>query len=131
MTPRGIRNRNPGNIRISPQPWQGKIKGPDTAFETFDTMDNGVRAIYKILIHYIKKDSLDTIWEIISKWAPPSENSVTSYVNRVCKMTHMAATQPVQPTYELLRPIVHAICVVENGGEYIEPEVFARAWKAL
>jgi hypothetical protein len=126
--PRGIRLNNPGNVRKSSIYWKGEVIGFDHSFETFDSMEDGVRAIYMILIHYIKKDGLDTIMEIIHKWAPPVENATGSYIKQVCKLTGMTADHPVQPTYEMLKPIVHAICVVENGGDYIDPEIFAMAW---
>ena len=126
--PRGIRNNNPGNIRKSKIDWKGEVKGVDALFESFDSMEDGVRAIFMILLHYIRKDGLDTIWEIISKWAPPNENLTTAYVNEVCKFTGMEATQPVEPTFATLGPICHAITIVENGGDFIEPAIFKKAW---
>jgi len=51
-TIRGLRNNNPGNIRISDTPWQGKIpKAMNTdknkAFEQFESLEYGLRALMK------------------------------------------------------------------------------------
>merc|ERR1712032_1522659 len=47
--PRGFRNNNPGNIEKSHIAWAGKVAGSDSRFETFDTMENGTRALAKNL----------------------------------------------------------------------------------
>jgi hypothetical protein len=85
MTTRGIRLNNPGNLRISTTLWQGKINpSQDPDFETFDLMEHGIRAIAKTLITYQGVHALRTIRELITRWAPPSDNNPTdAYVNNV------------------------------------------------
>ena len=81
---RGIRNNNPGNIRISGIAWQGKVAdNTDGAFEQFATMSDGVRALGKNLLTYFDRHGLNTVRGIISRWAPASENMTGSYVNAV------------------------------------------------
>lgn len=90
--PPGIRNNNPGNIRFDGTKWRGLI-GDDGAFCIFDTPENGVRAIARILLKYQARtgspgmggNGLDTIREIISRWAPPTENNTESYILSVAK----------------------------------------------
>ena len=77
--PRGIRNNNPGNIRISDSDWQGKISpNTDGVYEQFDTPENGLRAIAHILTSY-RNRGINTPWLIASTWAPASENNSQEY----------------------------------------------------
>ncbi|PHX37098.1 hypothetical protein AO284_29260 [Pseudomonas sp. NZIPFR-PS2] len=59
---RGVRNRNPGNIDyVAANQWQGQLK-PDPAIEKrfarFDTPENGIRALGKLLLTYQRKHSV-------------------------------------------------------------------------
>lgn len=114
--PRGIRNNNGGNIRISRNKWQGKIKGEDKAFETFDTPENGLRALMKLLINYQRIYNHKTIYGIISRWAPPNENDTGSYVLAVSRDTNIPPHQEIDLTQEsILIPVAQAIVLHENG----------------
>ena len=84
--PRGFRNNNPGNIRISDMPWRGKTPRQDNtdgAFEQFTSMAYGVRAMTILLRTYIKRKKLDTIEKIIPVYAPATENDVETYIQVV------------------------------------------------
>ena len=117
MTPtRGERNNNPGNIRISKIKWRGKITGTDTEFETFESPEDGIRAIAKILLTYQDKYNLKTIQQMICRWAPPAENNTSAYVNAVCADCCEMSNVPVSlhdPV--LLTKMVTAIIRHENG----------------
>lgn len=82
VTPRGIRNNNPLNIRKSADNWQGKI-GDDGSFVIFDSPYNGIRAAGRLLRTYANNYSLNTIRGIINRWAPSTENDTESYINHV------------------------------------------------
>ena len=57
MTPRGIRNCNPLNIRISSEKWQGlRQKQTDKSFFQFESMAYGYRAAIKTMQTYIKNN---------------------------------------------------------------------------
>lgn len=78
--PRGIRNNNPGNIVQSGVAWRGKVAAPtDPRFEQFDTPQNGIRALAKLLLSYQDKHGLRTPRGIINRWAPPAENDSLAY----------------------------------------------------
>lgn len=80
----GYLNCNPCNIRFSPlNNWKGQI-GTRMGFVVFDSFENGFRAAMK-LIHNYTKCNYDTIEDIISRWAPPSENNTTNYINYVVR----------------------------------------------
>lgn len=87
MEPRGIRNNNPLNIRISNNKWIGKIQnGTDKEFEQFKNMTYGVRAAFVIVRTYMNKYHLRTPAKIIRRWAPEEDGNVTSsYIEVVCK----------------------------------------------
>ena len=78
--PRGIRNNNFGNIRISKDKWMGlKDIQSDPSFFQFKEPKYGYRALLKILINYRKKYGLKTISEMINKYAPENENNTSAY----------------------------------------------------
>lgn len=94
--PRGFRNNNPGNIRHG-NDWKGEKQGQDTAFETFTSVEYGIRAIFKLLDTYEKKYKAVSITEIISRFAPPHENATANYINNVYRymMRHANEDQAV------------------------------------
>lgn len=87
--PRGIRNNNPLNIRIG-NVWLGEVANPtDKEFEQFVTMEYGLRAAFVLLRRYINHYHRYTVPEIISAWAPATENNTTAYVDKVCEISHI------------------------------------------
>lgn len=86
MESRGLRNCNPGNIRLSKDKWKGlRERQEDKAFFQFIEMKWGYRALLRTLQTYNRKHGCKTIAEIISRWAPANENNTSSYINNVCK----------------------------------------------
>lgn len=80
MTVRGIRNMNPGNIRLG-ESWLGlRMKQTDPDFCQFTSMIYGCRALLKLLRTYVEKRGCTTIRKVVERWAPPSENDTSSYV---------------------------------------------------
>ncbi|UNM19239.1 structural protein P5 [Pseudomonas sp. ArH3a] len=95
-TTRGVRNNNPGNIDYNPRnAWQGQlgleVGVPSPRFSRFDTPENGIRALGKLLINYRGKDGMpgvggpgiDTVRETITRWAPGNENNTEAYIEAV------------------------------------------------
>ena len=115
MTPRGIRNNNPLNIRHNTGVFRGEIKGKDKTFKTFSTMPYGYRAAFVILATYLSKDC-NTIEKIITRWAPPSENNTQAYIAKVEKWSGVPKDKVLTAAdgadYML---IVAAMSAVENG----------------
>ena len=116
MTPRGIRNNNPGNLNFAHQPGAVLEPGPNARFARFPTAEAGLAALRDQLCRYILKDGIDTVAGIISKWAPPSENDTAAYIRGVA---HSLGTEPDtqlgQPTPRLLTGLMNAIIRFENG----------------
>lgn len=114
MIPRGIRNKNPGNIRHG-QKWQGLAEDqPDPSFATFKTPEWGIRAIAKILLTYEKR-KLNTVQKIIGTWAPPNENDTDAYVNAVAKSLGVKPNDRLSFTQIILFKLAKAIIRHENG----------------
>jgi hypothetical protein len=127
--PRGIRNNNPGNIRLSHTPWLGQVENPnEDVFVTFDTAHNGLRAIAKILLTYETKYGLHTIGQIIDRWAPPSENDTEAYKQAVADHAGYGVDDPIGDDAGVLDGLIAGIVMHENGqqpydGETIEAAV--------
>ncbi len=118
--PRGYRNNNPLNIRISGNAWKGKIplaQNSDGAFEQFETMAYGYRAAL-INIRTITRRYPDcTVQQLIRVWAPDSDgNNSAAYTSRVCSETGLQPTTIIEPANrEMMTQLVRAMSIVENG----------------
>lgn len=114
MLPRGVRNNNPGNIRGGRDQWRGKIGEDEKGFVIFDTKENGIRAMARLLKNY-RASGTDTIREIINRWAPSSENNTTAYIASVAKRAGIGADEYV--TDAVLPRVLAAMIHHENGQQ--------------
>ena len=111
---RGLRNNNPGNIRISGAAWLGKVSpNTDDEFEQFNEAENGIRALVKILKSYAAR-GVDTIERVVRTYAPSSENDTESYIRSVEKQTGINRNSKLVYPRDLYA-IVPAIIKHENG----------------
>lgn len=116
MTPRGIRNNNPGNLNFVHQPGAVLEPGPNARFARFPTAEAGLEALRDQLCRYITRDGIDTVAGIISKWAPPTENDTAAYIRGVAHSLGVEpATRLGQPTPRLISGLMNAIIRFENG----------------
>ncbi|MDL2313304.1 structural protein P5 [Bacteroidales bacterium OttesenSCG-928-B11] len=115
MTPRGLRNNNPLNIRHNADKYQGEVAGTDKSFKTFSTMAHGYRAAFVTLGTYNAR-GWNTIEKIVSRWAPPNENNTRRYVASVERWSGVQRDKILTATdgadYML---IVAAMSYMENG----------------
>ena len=119
---RGIRNNNPFNVIITPDKWKGKVKGKDTKFETFDSIENGIRAGIIDIVGDICKDKDNTISKLIEKFAPRTENNTTAYITFLAGQTGKKADEILtdkngQIDFNLLVKLAVGIIRKENGTE--------------
>ena len=122
MATRGIRNNNPGNIRVSKDQWEG-MTGDDGAFVIFDSPESGVRALGKNLLSY-GRQGYDSIEKIINRWAPTNENDTQAYIDSVVAATGIPATQSLDLSDpDTLSSLAQAISFHETGSRY-DPEVY-------
>jgi hypothetical protein len=125
LTPRGIRNNNPGNIDWIANPasrWRGMIRketaadvppGVTPRFGVFDTAQNGVRAIGGELRASVKKGQ--TIEQAIHEWAPPVENDTGLYVRLVASA--VGASPQARLTDAHVLPATLEIILHEQGKQ--------------
>ena len=120
VLPRGIRNNNPGNIRITNNQWRGKIpieRNTDGAFEQFESMDFGVRAAILNLRSYFDR-GLNTVEKIVNTWAPPSENNTSGYMGFVESCAGINRKKVLSFTPVQVAPILRCMFVMENGSQF-------------
>lgn len=131
--PRGIRNNNPGNIRLSGVRWQGQKKRQlDPAFAEFETPLMGLRALMVLLLTYYRKHGLNTVESLLNRYAPPHENATDHYIHSVAKALMVKRQQPIKvEDSHTLCALARAITRFENGspreGEWYEPPLYAEA----
>lgn len=137
---RGYRNRNPGNLdRVQGVRWQGELplaqeKQLDDRFCVFKTHEYGIRAIIRTLVTYATArkardgSAIDTVREVIERWAPPSENKTNAYVNAVARNIGIDPDQPIDiQDPEVMRTLVQAIIAHECAGLQYDDKVIDAA----
>ena len=117
----GERNNNPLNIRKVPGThWKGELPqstpplGGDGGglFVRFTTLEHGIRAAYQILDTYRRKYKAVCIEDIISRWAPPSENDTEAYIRSVCTLTGFGGQERL--TEAQWPALVKAMALIES-----------------
>ena len=116
--PRGIINNNPGNIRHGAN-WQGLNQNGrdiDSAFCVFESPVLGIRALAKVLINYKKIHGLNTVRQIVSRYAPPNENQTAAYIQSVAKQLEVYPDTKIDIEERgVLTVFIKAVIRIENG----------------
>nr|DAN14689.1 MAG TPA: virion protein [Caudoviricetes sp.] len=116
--PRGIRNNNPGNIRHGAN-WLGlnpNGRNIDSAFCVFESPVLGIRALAKVLINYKKIHGLNTVRQIVSRYAPPNENQTAAYIQTVAKQLEVYPDTKIDIEKRgVLTVFIKAVIRMENG----------------
>lgn len=131
--PRGIRNCNPLNIRLSNDKWQGMRKQQtDPDFVQFESTVYGYRAAFKILFTYINKYSCNTIGKMIHRFAPTNENDTEAYVRFISVKSGIGIDEEIsRGDFISLKKIVYFMTYYENGVFMPMEEIERGYWKAL
>lgn len=82
--PRNLRNNNPGNIEYGDFARRHGAVGSDGRFAIFPDRQTGTAAMDALLQSYGGR-GLDTVSEIVGRWAPPGENDTGRYAAFVAK----------------------------------------------
>lgn len=128
---RGIRNNNPGNIDFNKtNNWVGQLGlelqvGRATPrFARFDTPENGIRALGKLLQTYFNKHRLTTVRAILTRYAPALENDTGAYIAAVATRCGLGPDEQIRNIKDarVLGGLMHAIIKHENANfEYPAP----------
>ena len=120
---RGERNNNPLNIRrVVGSFWKGqRAEQTDKSFVQFESMEWGIRAALCILATYKRKYNAICIEDIITRWAPPSENDTQSYIKNVCRLTGFGGKERL--TENEWPTLVRAMAYIESSLSLAEATI--------
>lgn len=125
--PRGLRNNNAGNIRDnSANNWLGQTGVDDKGFVIFDTHENGIRAMGKVLDSYARR-GIRSVQGIISTYAPSTENQTDEYINSVSKNLGINETTFISRENGDFPALVAAMILHENGQQPFTEEFITGA----
>lgn len=121
--PRSIRNNNPFNIKCGSNNWIGAVPSvlntdDGHIFEQFSEMRFGLRAGQKLLLNYIFMHGYDTIFEILNRFAPSTENHTSRYVDFCCRNSAGKTIYNEDTKIDSLEKFCHLcyrICKFESG----------------
>lgn len=115
--PRGIRNKNPLNMRwYSVNNWVGQVGKDESGYIIFDKPENGIRAAGKTLDSYARRGVV-TLGAIIASWAPAVENNVENYVKHVEQQTGFNRGRVISRASGDFAPLLAAMIKHENGKQ--------------
>ncbi|ATM85077.1 lytic transglycosylase [Yersinia frederiksenii] len=129
--PRGIRNNNPGNINYVGQDG-ATLERPGGRFAKFETAYDGLKAMARQLMRYFTGKTtgkpLQTLTDIISTWAPGSENNTGAYIAQLSKMlnVHPDAVLNLENP-QVMSALMGGIIHHENGRNPYSSELITRA----
>jgi hypothetical protein len=117
---RALRNANPGNLNAGDH-WQGlqprasmtPAQAAETRFAVFAAPKWGFRALAIVLLNYARVHHLNTVRQIITRWAPPDENDTEAYIRAVAKAVGIEPDTPIDFTHP--DPLA-ALAIHECGG---------------
>lgn len=132
MEPRGLRNCNPGNIRITKDNWKGlRDVQTDKEFFQFESMPWGYRALIRTLQNYRKLHGCETIADFIRRWAPPSENDTSAYIRTVCQKMGIPSVYVPDVDDKLTMCMFAAAVSFQENGVLAEMEDVVKGWELL
>jgi hypothetical protein len=107
--PLSIRNNNPGNLRFANQP--GATPG-EGGFARFETPEAGLSAMQRQIELDTQERGL-TLSAFLNKYAPPSENKTSNYIDFVAKKTGLDPSSVVPA--ERIGDLQRAMIEMEGG----------------
>lgn len=120
---RGIRNNNPGNIKLSNDTWVGQVPADqqtDETFVQFIAPEYGIRAMARILSNYMAR-GLVTVNSIVRTWSATDQDA---YVDAV---TDDLGVNPNTPLSNAQLPgLVAAMIDFENGEQPYSSSLIAK-----
>jgi len=129
----GYKGCNPLNVRASSDKWKGSIGQSDNGYVIFSTPMDGIRAAATVIKNYGSKYGINTVRDIVSRYAPASENPTDDYIANVCKGTGYQPDEALDTKNpEVLKRLVTAMMKQEIGDvPYSERTIIAGIQSAL
>ena len=91
----GQRNNNYGNLRTT-DAFEGKT-GVNKSYDTYETPEKGMRALARVLDTYSSKHGINTIDQLINRYAPASDNTGGSHENYKKFLAQRLGVNPNDP----------------------------------
>lgn len=118
MNTRGIMNNNPCNLKYGCD-WEGMVENSasiDPVFCVFKSPEWGIRAVVKCLFTYKRAYGLESVRAILTRFAPPTENNLTAYIEDVCSRLGVHRDDVLDlHNVDIMLKLVKAIIIHENG----------------
>lgn len=129
----GYKGCNPLNVRASSDKWKGSIGSSDNGYVIFSTPMDGIRAAATVIKNYGTKYGINTVRDIVSRYAPASENPADDYIANVCKGTGYDPDEKLDTKNpEVLKKLVTAMMKQEIGDvPYSEETINEGVQRAL
>lgn len=114
---RGIRNNNPGNLNFAGQKGATLETGPNARFASFPTMLEGIAALDRQVMLYLKRGK-NTIDQIIDIYAPSSDgNNTSAYKSYLSQYTGLGTNERIDGSnVQVIRKLIQGIINHENGA---------------
>ncbi|HFZ1933612.1 lytic transglycosylase [Serratia marcescens] len=133
--PRGIRNNNPGNLNYVGQNGATledhatpRFARFNSAFEGFAALGKQIKAYYNGTSKAAGYQKLQSVEDIISRFAPASENNTQAYINKLSKMLGVGRGDSLNiQDPQVLATLMNGITQIENGKNPYEPEMVLKA----
>ena len=110
-----IGKNNPFNIRYTfGSNWIGRT-GQTKGFCNFSSLEYGVRACAILLFRSYRKLNVLTVTEIISRFAPSSENDTDKYIQFVCNKCGIFPFDIPRDKFEMCA-VMHAMSIFEGNS---------------
>ncbi len=126
--PRGIRNNNPGNFKMSSANWQQKVPqnlNTDGVFQQYYSYPYGVRMMIKELKNNYINAGFNTINTLIDRYDP---GNPPAYKQKMQQFTGFTLNQTLTADKQTLKKLVQAITRYENGyTQTSQPEAVSDA----
>nr|WP_170986682.1 hypothetical protein [Escherichia coli] len=131
VLPRGIRNNNPGNLDFKGQEG-AQLERAGGRFAKFGSAFDGLKAMARQLMRYFEGKTtgkpLQTLSEIISTWAPDSENNTGAYISQLSKLLGVAPDTALNlKDPQVLSSLMNGIIHHENGRNPYPSELVTKA----
>lgn len=128
---RGLKNRNPGNLRANPKvKWRGQISVDAKGFAIFDDDVNGLRAIIIDLHTGYVRDHQVSILGLIAEYAPPVENDTKKYARFVADRLGVDPLASIPFDRPTAAELAKAIVRIEQGIQPYADVIIACAVEA-
>ena len=123
--PRGLRNNNPGNIRITKDKWQGlREKQEDKSFFQFTEMKWGYRALIRTLQNYRKLMFISSYnINVNTPNARPTQSQMMSLIENSVFLQYLSYTS-------FRTKITTVIMIASHSGVYFDSHI-TKFWHTI